>query len=76
MTSHRGNEGIPPDFEILAHFSSSAYITRSIAPLGELCSMIGFFLLPSSSTNSIYNVYHFQHLFGRWKVPRPYSNYQ
>ena len=42
-----------PCLEFDAAFSSSAYMTRSMAPLGELCSMIGLRLLFCSSMNSI-----------------------
>ena len=53
--------------EFDAAFSSSAYMTRSMAPLGELCSMIGLRLLFCSSINSIlYRSHHFLHQFGQW----------
>ena len=51
--SQRGNCGLRPSFESVAAFSSKVYITLSIAPLGELCNMIGFFGVLFSSTNSI-----------------------
>ena len=63
-----GRAGFFPCLEFDAAFSSSAYMTRSMAPLGELCSMIGLRLLFCSSMNSI--LYRSPFSTSIWSVDR------
>ena len=51
--SHNGKAGTLPLVASLSDFSNNANITRSTAPLGELCKIIGYFFSPSLSTNSM-----------------------